>query len=67
MVMHSPSIEEGHSIPLVFGLCHYIYCPACPPLAVELMLRVHVNIGFALFQNNGLDYLEIHQSRGVII
>jgi hypothetical protein len=28
---------------------------------------VHVNNGFALTQNHGLDYLEIHQFRGVKI
>jgi len=59
MVMHS-SLEEGYSIPLVLGPCHYIYCPACPPIAFDLMLRVHFKNGFVLFQNNGPNYLEIH-------
>jgi len=67
MVRHSPSLEEGYSIPLVPRLCHYVYHPACPPLAFALMLRVDVNNGFALSQNHGLDYLEIQQFRGVII
>jgi hypothetical protein len=61
MVMHSPSLEEGYPVPLILGLRHYIYRPACPPLAFDFMPRVHVNNGFALSQNHGLDYLEIHQ------
>ena len=67
MVMHSHSIEEGYPVPLILGLRHYIYRPACPPLTFELIFRVHVNNGFELFQNHFLDYLEIHQFRGVII
>jgi hypothetical protein len=31
------------------------------------VLHMHVNNGFALSQNHCLDYLEIHQFRGVII
>ena len=60
MIMHSASFEEGFSIPLVLGFCHYSYRPTCL-LAFDLMLRVHDNNGFALFQNHGPDYLEIHQ------
>ena len=67
MVMHSQSLEEGYSIPFVLRFCHYIYRPTCSPLAFDLMLRVHVNNGFALFQNHATDYLEIHQFLGVII
>ena len=48
MVMHSASLEEGYSIPQVLSFCHYIHCPTCP-LTFDLMLRVHVNNGFALF------------------
>ena len=67
MVINSPSLEEGYSITIDLGLCHYIYCCTCPPLAFDLMFRLHVNIGFALFQNYGPDYLEIHQFCIVII
>ena len=67
MVMHSQSLEEGYSIPFVLQFCHNIYRPAFPPLAFDLMLRVHVNNGFAQFQNHDPDYLEINQFRGVII
>ena len=67
MVRHSPSLEEGYSVPFFLGLSHYIYHPACSPLAFDLMLRVRVNNGYALSQNRGLDYLEIHQFVGVVI
>ena len=59
--MHSSSLKEEYSIPLFLGLYHNIYCRNCPPLAFDLMLRVHINNGFALFQNHGNDFLEIHQ------
>jgi hypothetical protein len=61
MVMHSPSLEEGYFIPLVLGLCHYIYHSDFPNLAFDLMLRVRVNNGVNLLQNHGIDYLKIHQ------
>jgi hypothetical protein len=38
MVRHSPSLEEGYSIPLVLRLYHYVYHTACPPLEFDLML-----------------------------
>jgi len=61
IVMHSTSLEEGYSIPLVLMLFHYRYCSTFHPLAFDLMLRVHVDNGFALFQIHGPDNLEIHQ------
>ena len=64
MIRHSPSLEEEYSIPLVLRLRHQIHQPGSPPLAFDLILRVHVNNEFALSQYHGLDYLEIHQFRG---
>ena len=63
MVMHSPTPEEGNSIPLALMLRQLIDLHASPPLAFDLMLRVHVNNGFAFYQNHGLDYVEIQQFR----
>ena len=61
MFMHSASLEEGYAIQFVLWFCQYSYCPTCPPLAFDLTLRVHVDNGFALFQNHGPYYLEIRQ------
>jgi hypothetical protein len=61
MQMHSASLEKGYSIPFVLRFCHNIYRRAFLPLAFDLMLRVPVNNGFALFQNHGPGYLKIHQ------
>ena len=61
MVRISASLEEGYSKPLVLTLVHYVNHPACPPLAFDFMLRVHVNNGFAMSQKHCIDYLEIQQ------
>jgi len=66
MFMHSASLE-GYSILLVLRFCHYSYRPTRPRLAFEIMLRVHVDNGFALFQNHDTDNLEIQQILSVII
>jgi len=65
--MHSASLEEAYSIPLVLGICQYSYCPTCLTLAFDVMLRVHGDNAFALFQNHDSDYLENQQFLGVII
>jgi len=66
MVMHSPTLKEGYPIPLVLGPSLHLPSHLTSP-SFELILRVHVNNGFALFQNHGPDFLEVHQFCGVII
>ena len=46
MVMHSASLEERYSIPLVLRSCHYSYRPT-EAVPFDLMLRLQVNNGFA--------------------
>ena len=59
--MRSASLEEGYFIPLVLWFSQYIYSPTFPSLAFNLMLRVHVDNGIAIFKNHGPDNLEIDQ------
>jgi len=59
--MHSASLEEGYSIVLVLGFCYYSYRPNYQLFELELILRVHVKNGSALFENHCPGYLEIHQ------